>query len=172
MEHKERTQSAEGLNTTPGGKRGAVCGPSARGAHPEASSAASPGVLVRRLGTAAPSRQHWVPLRDSVFPSVKWASSLRSLFSVKHEITNAEAICKCEALFWWLTVQKPIRPDLGQHLCLCSGSDHSHTRMEIGKCSRDVVFNVVLTLLRFELGSGFAVSFPGAATVVERTARG
>lgn len=158
MEHKERTQSAEGLNTTPGRSGGQSAGPAQGGAHPEASSAASPGVLVRRLGTTEPSRQHWVPLRDSV-SSVKWASSLQSLFSVKHEITNAEAICKCEALSWWLTVQKLIRPDLGQHLCLCSGSNHSHTRMEIGKRSRDVVFNVVLTLLGFELGSGFAVSF-------------
>lgn len=70
-------------------------------------------------------------------------------------------------------MQKLIRlSDLGQHLCLCSGSDHLHTRMEIGKCSCDMVFNVVLTLLRFKLGGGFAVSFPGAVTVVERAARG
>ena len=172
MEHKERTQSAEGLNTAPGRSGGQSAGPAQGGAHPEASSAASPGVLVRRLGTTAPSRQHWVPLCDSVFSSMKWASSLQSLFSVKHKITNAEAICKGEALFWGLKVQKLIRPDLGQHLCLCSGSDHSHTRMEIGKRSRDVVFNVVLTVLGFELGSGFAVSFPGAVTMVERTARG
>ena len=103
-----------------------------------------------------------------LFSSMKWASSLCSLFSVKHEITNSEAVCK---LFWWLTVQKLIRlSDLGQHLC--SGSDRLHTRMEIGKCSRDMVFNVVLTLLRFKLGGGFAVSFPGAVTVVERAARG
>lgn len=69
-------------------------------------------------------------------------------------------------------MQKLIRPDLGQHLCLCLGPNRLHTRMEIGKCSRDVVFNFVLTLLRFKLGSGFAVSFPGAVTVVERAARG
>lgn len=144
-----------GLNTAPGRTGGQAAGPVQRGALPEASSAASPGVLVRRLGTPAPSRQHWVPLWVSVFSSMKWASSLCSLFSVKHEITNSEAICK---LFWWLTVQKLIRlSDLGQHLCLCSGSDRLHTRMEIGKCSHDVVFNVILTLLRFKLGGGFAV---------------
>ena len=74
-------------------------GPAQGGAHPEASSAASPGVLVRRLGTTAPSRQHWVPLCESVFSSMKWASSLQSLFSVKHKITNAEASVKARRYF-------------------------------------------------------------------------
>lgn len=28
---------------------------------------------------------------------------------------NAKAVCKCEVLFWWLTVQNLIRTCLGQH---------------------------------------------------------
>lgn len=73
---------------------------------------------------------------------------------------DAEAGCRREALFWWLTVQDLLRPDLGQHFCLCSGPDHLNTRMKIGKHSRDAIFNVVFLLLRFKLGNWFEISFP------------
>ena len=66
--HEERIQNTRGLNTAPGRTGGQAGGLAQRGALPEASSAASPGVLAHRLGTPAPSRQHWVPLWVSCSP--------------------------------------------------------------------------------------------------------